>query len=121
MTLEEKVAQLGSVWAFEVVGTGAFDPARAGALHRHGIGQITRLAGATNLAAPTSPRLANEIQRLPREETRLGIPAIVHEEIAARPALPRRACLPAVDRRGGDLGSRARRGDGDHDPPPDAR
>ena len=52
---------------------------------------------------PTRSREAgNAIQRFLVEETRLGIPAIIHEECAPRPARPRRAVLPAVDRRGGD-------------------
>jgi beta-glucosidase len=80
MTLDEKIAQLGSVWAFEVVGTGAFDPARADKLLGRGIGQITRIAGSTNLAIRDVATTANEIQRYLVEGTRLGIPAIVHEE-----------------------------------------
>lgn len=80
MTVEEKVAQLGSAWAFEIVGMGAFDLERARARIGGGIGQITRLAGATNLAAPAVAAISNQIQDFLREETRLGIPAIVHEE-----------------------------------------
>jgi beta-glucosidase len=80
MTIEEKVAQLGSVWSFEIVGTGLLDRQRAGTLIGRGIGQITRLAGATNLCATEVAALANEIQRYLIEETRLGIPAIIHEE-----------------------------------------
>jgi Beta-glucosidase-related glycosidases len=80
MTREEKVAQLGSVWSFEIVGIGILDRERAGQLMGRGIGQITRLAGATNLCATEVAALANEIQRYLIEETRLGIPAIVHEE-----------------------------------------
>jgi beta-glucosidase len=80
MTLREKIAQLGSAWSFEVVGTGAFDAARAAALLGQGIGQITRLAGATNLGIRDVATLANEIQRYLVEGTRLGIPAILHEE-----------------------------------------
>jgi beta-glucosidase len=80
MTIEEKVAQLGSVWSFEIVGIGTLNRERAGQLIGRGIGQITRLAGATNLCATEVAALANEIQRYLIEETRLGIPAIVHEE-----------------------------------------
>jgi beta-glucosidase len=80
MTVEEKVAQLGSVWSFEIVGIGTLNRERAGQLIGRGIGQVTRLAGATNLCAPEVAVLANEIQRFLVEETRLGIPAIVHEE-----------------------------------------
>lgn len=80
MTLREKLAQLGAVWSFEVVGTGAFDPVKGAALLGDGIGQITRLAGATNLEIDGVAAIANEIQRYLVEETRLGIPAIIHEE-----------------------------------------
>jgi beta-glucosidase len=91
MTLEEKVAQLGSVWAFEIVGIGTLDRAHAEALIGRGIGHITRLAGATNLGAVEVAQLANEIQHYLVDETRLGIPAIIHEEslhgLLARDAL----------------------------------
>ena len=80
MTLDEKIAQLSAVWAFEVVGQDGPDPERLRALAGHGIGQITRLAGSTNLRAPEVARAANAIQRFLVEETRLGIPAIIHEE-----------------------------------------
>ena len=63
MTLDEKIAQLSAVWAFEVVGQDGPDPERLRALASHGIGQITRLAGSTNLRAPEVARAANEIQR----------------------------------------------------------
>ena len=80
MTIEEKAAQLGSVWSFEIVGTGTLNREHARALVGNGVGQITRLAGATNLGACEVAALANEVQRFLIEETRLGIPAIIHEE-----------------------------------------
>ena len=80
MTLEEKLAQLGSCWAHQILDREAFDPTKAAALIGDGIGQITRLAGVTNLGQCAVAELANQIQRFLIEETRLGIPAIVHEE-----------------------------------------
>ena len=80
MTPQEKLAQLGSVWSFEVLSGTEFEPAKAGERIGNGIGQITRVAGATDLAPPGVAKLANRIQRFLIEETRLGIPAIVHEE-----------------------------------------
>ncbi len=80
MSPEEKLAQLGSVWSFEILDHFAFDPAKASPRLGAGIGQITRVAGATNLGSVASAELANRIQRFLVEETRLGIPAIVHEE-----------------------------------------
>jgi beta-glucosidase len=94
MTLEEKLAQLGSLWVFEVLDGDRVDPGRAQERLGAGIGQITRVAGATSFAMPVVARLANEIQRFLVERTRLGIPAIVHEEclhgLVARDAV----CFP---------------------------
>ena len=80
MTVEEKVAQLGSIWSFEVVRDGALDLDRSRALLGAGLGQVTRVAGGTNLDALEVAAAGNEIQRFLVEETRLGIPAILHEE-----------------------------------------
>jgi beta-xylosidase len=80
MTPEEKLAQLGSVWVFEVLAGDELDPGKAALRLGAGIGQITRVAGATSLDRPAVATLANAIQRFLVERTRLGIPAIVHEE-----------------------------------------
>ncbi|HEU0242607.1 MAG TPA: glycoside hydrolase family 3 N-terminal domain-containing protein [Candidatus Limnocylindrales bacterium] len=80
MTRAEKVAQLGSFWAFEVVRDDALDVERLAALAPDGIGHITRLAGSTNLRPHQVAATANAIQRQLVEGTRLGIPAIIHEE-----------------------------------------
>jgi beta-glucosidase len=94
MTLEEKLAQLGSSWVFEVLDGDRLDPGKAQERLGAGIGQITRVAGATSFAMPVVAALANEIQRFLVERTRLGIPAIVHEEclhgLVARDAV----CFP---------------------------
>jgi len=94
MTLEEKLAQIGSIWVFEILTAEHVDPDKARARLGAGIGQITRVAGATSLAMPAAAALANAIQRFLVEETRLGIPAIVHEEclhgLVARDAV----CFP---------------------------
>ncbi len=80
MTRDEKIAQLSAVWAFEVVGEQGADSERLRALAGDGIGEITRLAGSTNLRPIEVARAANAIQRFLVDETRLGIPAIIHEE-----------------------------------------
>jgi beta-glucosidase len=94
MTVEEKLAQIGSIWVFEILTAEHVDPEKARARLGDGVGQITRVAGATSLAMPAAAALANEIQRFLVEETRLGIPAIVHEEclhgLVARDAV----CFP---------------------------
>ena len=80
MTRAEKTAQLGSFWAFEVIGKSGLDIDRLTSLAADGIGQITRLAGSTNLQPVEVAEAANAIQRHLVETTRLGIPAIIHEE-----------------------------------------
>lgn len=80
MTLDEKLAQLGSYWVHELQQGRVFDPHKLDQKLRHGIGQITRLAGASTLEPAACARAANELQRFLLEKTRLGIPAIIHEE-----------------------------------------
>jgi len=83
MSLEEKVAQLGSAWVFQLADGPRLDATKAGGLLAHGLGQVTRISGASSLAAPDAAALANAIQRHLVERTRLGVPAIVHEEICS--------------------------------------
>lgn len=80
MTLEEKTAQLGAVWLTSLVVDERFDPDRAAETLADGIGQVTRIGASTGLLADESARLANEIQQVLVERTRLGIPMVVHEE-----------------------------------------
>jgi beta-glucosidase len=83
MTLDEKLAQLGCVWSTQLVEGEAFSERKARALLAHGTGQITRIGASTGLRPHESAAFANRIQRFLAEETRLGIPAIVHEESTA--------------------------------------
>jgi len=83
MTIDEKLAQLGCVWSSDLVGETGFDTAAAERLLGHGIGQITRIGAGTALEPEASAAFANAIQRHLVENTRLGIPAIVHEEAVA--------------------------------------
>jgi beta-glucosidase len=80
MTRAEKIAQLGSIWAFEVVTAGGLQADRLPELMGDGLGEISRLAGSTNLSAAEVATIGNEVQRYLVERTRLGIPAILHEE-----------------------------------------
>ena len=50
MTLEEKVAQLGSAWVFQLADGTSLDMEKAAELLRHGLGQVTRISGASSLA-----------------------------------------------------------------------
>lgn len=80
MTLEEKLAQLGSFWIYEVLDGLTLAPEKARRLMGHGIGHVTRLGGASNLKPRQAAELANAIQKFLIDNTRLKIPAIVHEE-----------------------------------------
>jgi beta-glucosidase len=96
MTLDEKIAQLGSAWVYELLDDGTFSPTKARALMEHGIGQITRIGGASSLRPEDSARLANTIQRYLVEQTRLGIPAIVHEEACSGYMARGATCFPQI-------------------------
>jgi beta-glucosidase len=81
MSTEEKVAQLGSLWVYEIQQDDqSLSAQEAQRRMPHGIGQITRLAGGSSLSPVETARLANEIQRFLIEQTRLGIPALIHDE-----------------------------------------
>lgn len=83
MTLDEKLAQLGSLWVFELFDGLDYSAEKAASRLQHGMGQITRVAGASNVNPTQSAELANSIQRFLVENTRLGIPAMIHEESCA--------------------------------------
>src|SRR4029077_9789635 len=69
------------LWSFELFRSETeLDPERVRTRLANGLGQVSRVAGATNLDAREAAELGNAIQRFLVEETRLGIPAILHEE-----------------------------------------
>jgi len=80
MTLDEKIAQIGGVWSYEVLEAGKFSQAKAEGLLRDGIGQICRPGISTALPPKEMAELSNGIQKFLAENTRLGIPALIHEE-----------------------------------------
>ena len=80
MTLDEKLAQIGCYWSRDLMDDSQFSQALARQRIADGIGEITRVAGATALHPEASAAVINALQRFLVEETRLGIPAIVHEE-----------------------------------------
>ena len=94
MTVDEKIAQLGSHWVFELLDGVTFSEQKAAQLIGHGIGQITRIGGASNLRPDESAALANTIQRWVTENTRLGIPAMVHEECCSGYMALSATCFP---------------------------
>lgn len=83
MTLDEKLAQIGSIWLTELVQGDRFDADDVAQKLEYGIGHVTRIGASTGLRPAASARLMNEIQRVVVERTRLGIPVMVHEEAVA--------------------------------------
>jgi beta-glucosidase len=80
MTLDEKLAQIGSFWMYELQTSGKLDSVKVKAKLGQGIGQITRVAGASTLDPVSAAKAGNQIQKFLVEKTRLCIPAILHEE-----------------------------------------
>ncbi|NMB90325.1 MAG: beta-glucosidase, partial [Chloroflexi bacterium] len=80
MTLEEKLAQLGSYWVYSLQTRGELDAHKIEDKLKHGIGQVTRVAGASTRQPRLAAAAANQLQKYLVEHTRLGIPAILHEE-----------------------------------------
>lgn len=79
MTLDEKCAQLGGVWFSALLVEGKLDDGRMEELLAHGIGQISRIAG-TGFDPAAAAEAHDRIQQFLEERTRLGIPALAHEE-----------------------------------------
>lgn len=94
MTLDEKIAQLGSIWVYEILNNQDFSSKKADILFKYGIGQITRLGGASNFSPDESARTANQIQKYLVTNTRLGIPAIIHEESCSGYMAKGATCFP---------------------------
>ncbi len=88
MTLAEKVAQLGSVWLGFDGATGDVAPmqnvfSRATSFAEataDGLGQLTRVFGTVPVTAAEGVARVHELQHTLMATTRLGVPAVVHEE-----------------------------------------
>lgn len=80
MTLREKVMQIGACWSYSFIGPQGPNPAAFQEHLSEGIGQITRIAGTLNQKPEVATQLGNAIQKYLVENTRLGIPAILHDE-----------------------------------------
>jgi beta-glucosidase len=80
MNLDEKIAQLGSVMAAPLTEKGKFSSAKASGIINNGMGQISAPARSSGLPARELATFNNDIQKYLVEKTRLGIPAIIHEE-----------------------------------------
>ena len=101
MTLEEKVAQLVCLWAERPqvkpqtdfsTDRGDFSPEKASVVLKNGIGQIARQRERKD---PREAALfANALQKWLVENTRLGIPAIFHDEILHGLMAPKATSFP---------------------------
>jgi len=97
MTLREKIQQIRTAWQgkADMIDDLAFNPAKASAAFPDGIGHVTRpsdkrgVPGITGAAGGTAARwrtpretveFINALQRWALEDTRLGIPVLLHEE-----------------------------------------
>ncbi|MEL7159149.1 MAG: glycoside hydrolase family 3 N-terminal domain-containing protein [Bacteroidota bacterium] len=88
MTVEEKVAQVTAVWSDKKKMYGedfTFNPDSAAAVMPHGIGHLTRPSErggppSTGRSGQEEVAYVNAVQKWLVEETRLGIPALAHEE-----------------------------------------
>jgi beta-glucosidase len=80
MTLEEKCAQLGCMWFSGLLVNGELARDRLALAAAEGIGQVGRIAIEAGAGPERVAELGNQVQRYFVEETRLGIPAVIHEE-----------------------------------------
>ena len=105
MTLEEKVAQLEGVWENKqfmktpesrfVDDKGAFLPERAAVLLKDGIGEMSR-PGEVAAGPREMAEFTNTMQKWVRENTRLGIPVLFHEECLHGHVAPKSTSYPAA-------------------------
>jgi beta-glucosidase len=101
MTLEEKVAQLVCLWGERPqvkpqtdfsTDRGDFSPEKARVVLKNGIGQIARQRERKD--PREAARFANALQKWLVENTRLGIPAIFHDEILHGLMAPKATSFP---------------------------
>ena len=91
MTLDEKIAQLHAFWLIlsedgkhrvrDDAFTGASDQDQLQKRLSKGLGQISRPLGSHAVEPKKGVRALNRLQKFLVEETRLGIPALAHEEV----------------------------------------
>jgi len=101
MTLEEKVAQLGGTWQNpqfvdpKLTFVGAhreFLPDRAAVTLKYGLGQMTRPS--ENRGPREMAEFTNTVQKWVKDNTRLGIPIMFHEECLHGHAAPKGTSYP---------------------------
>jgi len=107
MTMEEKIAQLESTWqnsgntpkALRFIDEkGTFLPDRAALLLRNGVGEMSRPSETLRAGVSRGPRemaeFTNTLQKWIKENTRLGIPVLFHEECLHGHAAPKATSFP---------------------------
>ena len=102
MTLEEKIAQLEGAWenkqffsdpqALFVDEKGQFLPDRAAVLIKNGLGEISRPS--ENRDPRAMAEYTNTVQKWMRENTRLGIPVLFHDECLHGHVAPKGTSYP---------------------------
>jgi beta-glucosidase len=102
MTIEEKVAQMGSAWenrqffpdpqALFVDEKGAFLPDRAAVILKYGLGEVSRPGEGRGPRAMAE--FTNTMQKWVKENTRLGIPLMFHEECLHGHVAPKGTSYP---------------------------
>ena len=105
MTLEEKIAQLEGVWENPqfmktpesrfVDDKGAFLPERAAILLKDGIGEMSR-PGEVAAGPREMAEFTNTMQKWVKENTRLGIPVLFHEECLHGHVAPGSTSFPSA-------------------------
>ncbi|MGB2622980.1 MAG: glycoside hydrolase family 3 N-terminal domain-containing protein [Candidatus Acidiferrum sp.] len=105
MTLEEKVAQLEGVWENPqfmktpesrfVDEKGAFLPERAAVILKYGIGEMSR-PGEVASGPRAMAEFTNTMQKWVKENTRLGIPVLFHEECLHGHVAPGSTSFPSA-------------------------
>jgi beta-glucosidase len=108
MTLEEKVAQISSAWEnqqfFKDPATvfidekGVFLPDHAATILKYGLGEISRPSEGRGASENRDPRqmaeFTNTVQKWVKENTRLGIPVLFHEECLHGSVAPKGTSFP---------------------------
>ena len=94
LSLDAKVAQLGTVRIGTLLEDGTFSPERARSEIPHGIGRVTRVGRESGLEPTELAGVVADIQAFLRDETPHGIPAFVREESLCGYAGRRGATVP---------------------------
>jgi beta-glucosidase len=97
MTIEEKLAQLGSAWLSELEDEpGVLSIEKAAKRIGKGLGTLTRPAGSTSYTPELVAKANNSLQVFLINQTRLGIPALVHEECLSGLMARRATAFPQI-------------------------